>query len=61
MPGLKKFGTQGKTAAIKELMQLHVMGTWTAMDPAKLSREEQMKALLLLVFLKEKLMGDVKG
>jgi hypothetical protein len=40
MPGLKKFGTQGKTAAMKELTQLHVMDTWTAMDPAKLSIEE---------------------
>jgi hypothetical protein len=45
MPGLKKFGTRGKTAAIKELTQLHVLDTWTAMDPAKLSKEEQMKAL----------------
>jgi hypothetical protein len=49
-----KFGIQGKIAAIKELMQLHVMDTWMAMDPAKQSREEQMKALSLLQFLKEK-------
>ena len=54
MPGLKKFGIQGKTADVKELTQLQVMDTWTAMDPAKLSREERMKALSLLLFLKEK-------
>ncbi len=40
---------------------MHVMGTWTAMDPTMLSREEQMKALSLLLFLKEKQRGDVKG
>ncbi len=61
MLGLKKLGTQGKTAVIKELTQLHIMDIWMAMDPAKLSREEQMKALSLLLFLKEKQMGDVKG
>jgi hypothetical protein len=60
-PGLKKLGKCGKTAAIKELMQLHVMDMWTAMDPTKLSREQQMKALSSLLFLKEKRMGDVKG
>ncbi len=31
------------------------------MDPAKLSREQQMEALLFLLFLKKKRMGDVKG
>ncbi len=58
--GLKKFGTQGETVTIKELTQLHVMDTWTATNPAKLSREEQVKALSLLLFLKEKQTGDVK-
>jgi hypothetical protein len=60
-PGLKKFGKRGKTAAMKELMQLHVMDTWTDMDPTKLSREQQMKALLSLLFLKEKITGYLKG
>ncbi len=59
-PGLKKFGKGGKTGAVKELTQLHMMDTWTAVDPTKLSREQQMKALLSLLFLKEKRMGDVK-
>jgi hypothetical protein len=60
-PGLKKFGKHGKMAAVKELTPLHVMDMWTAMDPTKLSREQQMKALSSLLFLKEKRTGDVKG
>jgi hypothetical protein len=39
---------------------LHKMDTWTAIDP-KLSREQQIKALVLLLFLKEKRTRDVKG
>ncbi len=38
--GLWKFGDKGKMAAMKEMMQLHIMDTWKVMDPAKLSREE---------------------
>ncbi len=41
-PGLQKFGQKGADAAVKELMQLHVMDTWTAIDQAKLIREERM-------------------
>ncbi len=42
-------------------MQLHIMDTWKAIDPAKLSREEKMRALSLLLLLKEKRMGKIKG
>jgi hypothetical protein len=59
--GLRKFGAQGETAAISELTQLHVMDTWTVMDPMKLTREDRTKALLLLLFLKEKRCGKIKG
>ena len=53
--GLRKFGEQGETVVISELTQLHVMDTWTVMDPTKLTREDRTKALsLLLSFLKEK-------
>ncbi len=38
--GLWKFGDKGKMAAMEEMTQLHIMDTWKAMDPAKLSREE---------------------
>jgi hypothetical protein len=48
-------------AAMEEMMQLHIMDTWKAMDPAKLSREEQMQVLSLLLFLKEKRAGKIKG
>jgi hypothetical protein len=60
-PGLRKFGAKGATAAVNELTQLHVMDTWTPLDPSKLSREEKMKALSSLMFLKEKRCGKVKG
>ncbi len=60
-PGLRKFGEQGETAAISELTQLYVMDTWTVMDPTKLTREDRTKALLSLLFLKEKRCGKIKG
>ena len=60
-PGLMKFGAKGQSAAIDELTQLYVMDTWTAMDATKLSREDKMKALALLLFLKEKQTGKIKG
>jgi hypothetical protein len=59
--GLQKFGKQGSSAAMEELMQLHIMDTWRAMDPFKLSQEELMQALSSLLFLKEKQSGKVKG
>jgi hypothetical protein len=59
--GLQKFGKKGASAAMEELMQLHIMDTWRAMDPSKLSREEGMQALSSLLFLKDKRSGKVKG
>ena len=60
-PGLQKFGSRGQTAAVKELPQLHIMDTWTPMAADKLSREQRMRALSSLLFLKEKRTGDIKG
>ena len=60
-PGLRKFGARGQTAAVKELTQLHIMDTWMPMAADKLSREQRMKALSSLLFLKEKRTGDIKG
>jgi hypothetical protein len=60
-PGLRKFGTRGATAALDELMQLHMMDTWTAMDLSKLMQEDRIKALSLLLFLKEKRTRKIKG
>jgi hypothetical protein len=53
-PGLQKFGERGAKAAVSELMQLHIMGTWTVMDPEQLTKEYKARALLSLLFLKEK-------
>ncbi len=50
----------GQSAAIDELTQLHVTDTWTAMDTTTLSREDKMKALSSLLFLKEKQTGKIK-
>ncbi len=36
-PSLHKFGKRGVTAVVNELTQLHIMDTWTAMDPSKIS------------------------
>jgi hypothetical protein len=38
--GLWKFEAKGATTAINELIQLHIMDTWMAMDPSKLLRED---------------------
>jgi hypothetical protein len=59
--GLRKFGDKAKRAAIEEMMRLHIMDTWKAMDPEKLSQEERLQALSLLLFLKEMQMGKIKG
>jgi len=39
-PGLRKFGEKGAKAAMDELTQLHIMDTWTAMDPSKITQED---------------------
>jgi hypothetical protein len=60
-PGLRKFGARGEKAALKEMTQLHIMDAWTPMEAEKLSREERIRALSSLLFLKEKRTGDIKG
>jgi hypothetical protein len=60
-PGLRKFGTREEKATLKEMTQLHIMDTWTPMEAGKPSREQRMRALSLLLFLKEKRTGDIEG
>ncbi len=60
-PGLRKFGTRGEKIALKEMTQLHIMDTRTPMEAGKLLRKQRMRALSLLLFLKEKQTGDIKG
>jgi hypothetical protein len=60
-PGLRKFGEREATAMVDKLTQLHIMDMWTGMDPSKLSHKDRMKAQSLLMFLKEKQGGKIKG
>ena len=60
-PGLRKFGERGTKAAVSELTQFYIMGTWAVMDPGQLTREDKAKALSSLLFLKEKRCGKIKG
>ncbi len=46
---------------MEEMTQLHFMNTWKTMDPMKLSQEERMRVLSLLLILKEKCTGKIKG
>jgi hypothetical protein len=48
-------------AAVDELTQLHIMDTWTAMDPSKITHKDKVRVLLSLLFLKEKPTGKIKG
>ena len=59
--GLKHFVEKGIAAAKGELTQLHVMDTWVPEDPTMLSRDDKVKALSSLIFMKEKRSGKVKG
>jgi hypothetical protein len=58
---LQKFGAEEVTMAIDNLTQLHVMDTWMAMDPSKLAREDLVKVLSSLLFLKEKQTTKING
>ncbi len=60
-PGLRKLGERGAGMARVKLTQLHIMDTWKAMDPSQILREERMKVLSSLLFLKEKRTGKIKG
>jgi hypothetical protein len=35
--GLRMFGDKGAKAAMDKLTQLHIMDTWTAIDPSKIT------------------------
>ena len=59
--GLREFSKKGLSAAENELTQLHIINIWKVQDPSKISRIDKIKALLSLIFLKEKRIGKVKG
>jgi hypothetical protein len=58
--GLKKFGSRGETAVMKELCQFNTYEVFELLEASILDEEEKKGALSLLIFLKEKRNGDVK-
>ncbi len=44
-PGLRKFGTQGEKAVLKEMTQLHIMNTWMPREAGNLLRKQRMREL----------------
>jgi hypothetical protein len=58
---LKHFGERGETVVSKELKQFNVYDVFEPFYANKLSNEENLKALTLLIFLKEKQDGNIKA
>ena len=59
--GLKKFGADGRKAAMKELQQMLERNCWTPVLVSKLSPEERRKAVDSMMLLAEKNDGTIKG
>ena len=59
--GLREWGDRAEKSATKEMKQLHDMSSFFPRDAKTLTREERIKALRTLIFLKEKKSGVVKS
>ena len=59
--GLKKFGQEGRKAAVKEADQLHKRNCFTPISVGELTPEEKKKAQEALMFLCQKRDGTHKG
>ena len=59
--GLKHFGERGEMAVSKELAQFNVYDVFEPLYADKLSNEDKSKALISLIFLKEKRDGKIKA
>ena len=59
--GLKHFGERGETTVSKELKQFNVYDVFEPLYADNLSKEEKLKAITLLIFLREKHYGNVKA
>jgi hypothetical protein len=59
--GLKHFGERGEMAVSKELKQFNIYDVFEPLYANKLSDEEKLKALTLLIFLKERRDGNIKA
>lgn len=58
--GLKRFEAREKQGVLREMKPLMTFICFFPRDPRPLTREERHKTLLLLMFLKEESMGQVK-
>ena len=58
--GLELFGDKAEAATVKELSQIHEMGTYVPLDSGKLTAEQKAKALSSLLFIVEKRDGRIK-
>ena len=58
---MKKFGARGENSVKKEFLYLHNMHTFITQDTSEITREMKQKSVASLMFLKEKINGDVKG
>ena len=56
-----ELGAWGVNAVKKELSQLHNMHTFIPKDLSEITRGMRKKSIASLMFLKEKINGDVKG
>ena len=59
--GLGLFGNKAEVATLKELKQIHDMGTYVLLKASKMSRKDKMQALSSLMFIVEKRDGRVKA
>ena len=59
--GIKKFGEQGRQAALNEMRQLHERECFKPIDIGSLSQIERKRALESLIFLTEKKDGQIKA
>ena len=59
--GLKEFDEHGEEAVVKELSSLKDMDTFFPMDTETLTKDQRVKAISSLMFLKEKRDGTIKG
>ena len=59
--GVKKWGERVEAGPMKEMTQLHGLEAFFPRDPKTLTREQRIKALSSLIFLKQKDSGEIKG
>ena len=59
--GLELFGDKADTATVKELSQIHEMGTFVPLDAGELTPEKKAKALSSLMFIVGKRDGRIKA